>query len=153
MLHYLYWCVCLQCTYMSNKYVCQFWDQTLANLENMQKLYVLFDVTWRKNSTLYVIAAVTRLIDISIRNICNQPEVSTVSGSKVRTQCVFVCFWWYWPWPLTYILLVRMTYCLLAKFHTNPSSINGWCGRGHIHTHKHTPKASTIASQIPSGLD
>ena len=31
--------------------VCQFWDQsvhTLMNLENMQRSYVLFDVTWRK---------------------------------------------------------------------------------------------------------
>ena len=39
------------------------------NLENMQKLYVLFDVIWRNNGMSYVMTAQIVLIDIFISNI------------------------------------------------------------------------------------
>ena len=35
----------------------QFWDQSVNFLENMQKSYILFDVTWRKNGTSYIMGA------------------------------------------------------------------------------------------------
>ena len=33
----------------------------LTKLENMQQLYILFDVTWRKNGTSYVMGTTTLL--------------------------------------------------------------------------------------------
>ena len=56
------------------------------NLENMQNLYVLFDVTWHKNGKSYVIAA-----GISIRNILKS-QISMTSGSKVMAQTVVFVF-------------------------------------------------------------
>ena len=41
----------------------------LTKLENMQQLYILFDVTWRKNCTSYVMGTTTLLIGILTRNI------------------------------------------------------------------------------------
>ena len=41
----------------------------LTKLENMQQLYILFDVTWRKNGTSYVMGTTTVLIGILTRNI------------------------------------------------------------------------------------
>ena len=41
----------------------------LTNLDNMQNSHVLFDVTWRKNGTSYVMGATIPLIGISIENI------------------------------------------------------------------------------------
>ena len=41
----------------------------LTKLENMQKLYVLFDVTCHKNGTSHVMGTQTPLIGIFIRNI------------------------------------------------------------------------------------
>ena len=40
----------------------------LTKLENMQQLYILFDVTWRKNGTSYVMGTTTLLIGILTRN-------------------------------------------------------------------------------------
>ena len=59
-------------------------------------------------------------------------------------------------WPMFYFLshlLGMMYWNLHAKFHNNPSSINGWYGREHTHKQTHTPKVINIVSQIPSGLD
>ena len=35
----------------------------LTKLENMQQLYILFDVTWRKNGTSYVMGTSDRYFD------------------------------------------------------------------------------------------
>ena len=75
---------------------------TMTNLENTQKSYVLFNATWRKNGTSYVIAALTLLIDISIRKIL---QFANQKSLRLPVQKLWPKVCCSWPWPLTYIML------------------------------------------------
>ena len=55
------------------------------------KIVCLFDVTWRKNGTSYVMGTPALLIGILTRNILKL-EVFTTSGSKVMAQIVVFVF-------------------------------------------------------------
>ena len=57
--------------------------------ENITKMYC-FDVTWRKNGTSFVRTETNLPISILSETFCNQPEVSTTSGSKVMAQKVIL---------------------------------------------------------------
>ena len=60
--------------------------------ENITKMYC-FDVTWRKNGTSFVRTGTKLPISILSETFCNQPEVSTTSGSKVMAQkVIFMVF-------------------------------------------------------------
>ena len=58
----------------------------------MQKLYVLFDGTWRKNGKSYVMGTRQFWSVFGQGKFWNQPEVSTTSGSKVMAQIVVFVF-------------------------------------------------------------
>ena len=78
----------------------------LTKLENMQQLYILFDVTWRKNGTSYVMGTTTLLIGILIRNILKQTRRLRLPVQSYGSSIGFHWWpWpWPWPWPLTYVL-------------------------------------------------
>ena len=93
----------------------------LTKLENMQQLYVLFDVTWRKNGTSYVMGTTTLLIGISTRNLFKPIRFKSYgwnSGFRVFGDLDLDL------WPIFYFLshALRMVYWNIhAKFHENPS--------------------------------
>ena len=129
MLRYLYWCIFLQCTFKCPINVCTNFESNRYNIDEFRRMFHF---------------------------AINQKSLRLPVQTLWPNVCFCLCFWWHWPWHLTYILLlshnVRMTYwSLIEKFHKKPSSINGWYSRRHTHTytHKHTPKVKTIVSQIP----
>ena len=64
----------------------------LTKLENMQQLYVLFDVTWRKNGTSYVMGTTTLLLSILTRNILKPTRSLYDFRLKVMAQIVVFVF-------------------------------------------------------------
>ena len=59
----------------------------LTKLENMQQLYILYDVTWRKNGTSYVIfigAILYMLYSIGPINVCTDFEINRYKIDEVR---------------------------------------------------------------------
>ena len=85
-------------------------------------------------------------IGISIRNIMKPTRsIYDLRFQSYGSNSSYHVFWWPWPWPfwpmfyLSHALGI-MHWNLHAKFHMNPSSINGWYGRwyGRGHTHKLT---------------
>ena len=117
MLRYFYWCMFLQCTYYRcNQCVCQIVRSigaTLTSLENMQKSYVSFDVTWRKNGISYVIASLTLLIYISITNILQ----STRNLKRYDPKCVLYVFCEFDLdlWPMFYFFITHSTHEVLES--------------------------------------
>ena len=110
-------------------------------LGKSQKMYVLFDVTWRKNDTSYVMGTTTLLIGILTRKILKPTRSlydfrfkSDGSNSGFRVfGCLDLDLW-----PMFYFLshALRMMYWNIhAKFHMNPSSVDGWYAAD---THTHT---------------
>ena len=126
---------------------------TVMNLENMQNR-VLFDVTWHKNGTSYIME--TWYFD--------QEQFETNQKSirlPVQKLWLKLGVSWFWDidldiWPMFYFVshALGMKYWHLhAKFHKNRSSINGWYALDTHTNTKHTPKVKSIVSQISSGLD
>ena len=62
----------------------------LTKLENMQQLYVLFDVTWCKNGASYVMGTTKLLIGILTRNILKPTR--SLYDAKVMAQIVVFVF-------------------------------------------------------------
>ena len=88
----------------------------LTKLENMQQLYILYDVTWRKNGTSYVMGTTTLLIGILTRNILKPTRFKSYgwnSGFRVFGDLDL--------WPMFNFFLshaLRMMYWNIhAKFH------------------------------------
>ena len=95
----------------------------LTKFENMQQLYILFDVTWRKNVTSCVMGTATLLISILTRNILKTTRslydfrfksYGSNSGIRVFGDLDLDL------WPMFYCLshALRMMYWNIhAKFH------------------------------------
>ena len=77
----------------------------LTKLENMQQLYVLFDVTWRKNGKSYVMGTPTLLIGILTRNILK--SYGSNSGFRVFGDLDLDL------WPMFYFFVTRIAHGVL----------------------------------------
>ena len=103
----------------------KFWKTPLTSgSENMQKSCFIWR-TWRKNVTSCVMGTSTLLIGILTRNILKLTRFKSYgsnSGFRVFGDLDL--------WPMFYFFLshaLRMVYWnIQAKFHKNPSSMNGW---------------------------
>ena len=119
---YFYWCSFLHDTYHRSNQL----------LENMQKSYVLFDVTWRKNGSSCGMRTLTLLIGILIRNILKPTR--NLYAFRFKCYCSNSGFRVFGDldrdlWPVFYFLshALRIIYWnIYAQFHKNPSSMNGW---------------------------
>ena len=88
----------------------------LTKLENMQQLYILCDVTWRKNGTSYVMGTTTLLIGILTRNILKPTRslydfrcksYGSNSGFRVFSDLDLDL------WPMFYFFVTRIAHDVL----------------------------------------
>ena len=86
----------------------------LTKLENMQQLYVLFDVTWRKNGTSYVMGTTPLLIDNLTRNILKPTRsLYDFRFKSYGSNSGFRVFGDLDLWPMFYFFVTRIAHAVL----------------------------------------